>query len=206
MKSICLVGHGTSLLDGGKGKFIDGHDDVLRFLVMPGRAKVPIIPEDYGTRIDIWMASAISVRYALKEPRSCRELWIFNKYAAGKNRHRDDEKVRRRLPTYPCEIKKDDDSIAYWLGVYKKLRQPKKVKVSHFTRGTAALIMAAASGEYDPITLAGFDAVTGDNGDWYSSILWDDLGIPMTSRQEDYRAEHQMLGMIQKKYGATIQW
>jgi hypothetical protein len=205
MKSICLVGNGTSLLGGGRGEFIDSHGDVLRFLVKPGRIKVEMTPEDYGRRLDIWAASAITIKHVREEPRSCRELWIFNKFAATRKPRRDEDKLRRRMPLYPCEIKQDDDSIKHWLHVYKELRRPNKLK--HFSRGTAAVIMAAASGRYDPIMLLGFDAVTGAEDGFYSTVcLEGTLGIPMFDGQEDFQAEGRMLPMIAKEYGVTIQW
>ena len=206
-KSICLVGHGRSPIGKGQGKYIDSHDVVLRFLLPLTSFNTLLKAEDYGDRLDIWMVTELGLEanWLSQNPRSFCELWIYNKLVAGESIWNDTVVLDA---DGSISIKRDDGIIKQWLCIYNGFpRRPKTLR--HYSRGMAAIIMAAASGEYDPITLVGLDAMTAPKENvLYGTVLGKkgpvrNMEVKM---HHDFEAEGQMLPMIQEKYGVAIQW
>ena len=174
MRDIAIIGHGQSLIEEGLGGHIDSHLDVLRFAKDPADAIVNMTVGDFGKRTDILMFTETGRKRLDLDPRSMikdMRLWCYDK-----NTGPD----RELLKKYRA-IKRED-------------------RAGHFSRGTAAVIMACQNG-FDEISLFGFDNIVNRNNEHYLSCFRD---LKLTKKYHDYDAEADILALVTADFNLEI--
>lgn len=186
--TICVVGHGPSLIDQKKGSAIDEFDLVIRL-----KGCGPLIrdhTEDYGTRVDaLCMTTEVP---GLVFDVIAGQYWFYPKNGSYDEVRTFDVVAKRGAPfMIPLDL------VNHW---NKRFRE--EAGFPNVSTGIAAVIIAAHYYEPETIALAGFDTVLDP-----SKSFERHPGIPRTGVGEikhDWKAEHELLSLIEKAYDTRI--
>lgn len=188
--TICVVGHGPSLIDQKKGSAIDEFDLVIRL-----KGCGPLIhnySEDYGTRVDALCMTTEVPKLVFDVVAG--QYWFYPKNGTYDEVRTFDVVAKRGAPfMIPLDL------VNHW---NKRFREEVGAGFQNVSTGLAAAIIAAHYYEPAMIVLAGFDTVL----DPYKAFERHP-GVPRTGVGEikhDWHAEHAMLGMISRAYDTTI--
>lgn len=186
--NLVIVGNGLSLLNKGRGKFIDSFDNVCR--IKGGVTLVTTRPHDYGVGVD-YICSTLKIAPTFKNF-PIKEFWGYQNETSG-----IDEKQ------FKSKVRIEPEATKYWLKIYSNLISNIGRDVEPwYSTGMGAIVIAAASGLFDSIYLMGFDNL---------SIGDPNIGVNIL-REKDFRypkhafdAEHKMLGLIANYYQIPIE-
>lgn len=195
--SVCIVGHGPSLLQQRAGELIDAHDFVVRQKRCQETLK---FPEQYGTRTD---AVCGSWGVAKKLEPLAPEVWVF---------------IDSRYQGIPDEVieqtpwKIDKRLCNEWNAKYRSRRTPyvppeqtveyDRLGHPHVSSGFHTLLYACEFLRPEYVTLAGFDNVeTGD-------FTWSITRGPEYDQYPDHRwdIEHEMLKDVEDEWDVEIRF
>lgn len=206
-----IVGNGPSILMEEMGPLIDEYDCVIR---MKRCSDQLALPQYFGTKTNI-LAGSLTIAAHLKDIQS--ELyWILldsrHDTPEAKQLLADLKEVHyrtRKMEVFPAVAKQ-------WRDSYMELRDSQPVPElhpqmrpskycddrgeKHPSQGFQTLVYAAATGDFDRITLVGFDnLMTGE-------FTWSVTRGPKWDHYPQHRwdIEYQMLPMIEEEYGIQI--
>lgn len=138
-KVICVVGHGPSLRKAGYGEQIDSYDTIIRMINCDWQNR-----NDYGRKYHIGIHCPAQKSFS--QPRRKPEECYFIYYP----RLWKDKKLGRRARLYKRKVWFEGEWLA---GLWSN---------KHFSRGTAAALMAMKYYRPEKIVLAGMTKVCGD--------------------------------------------
>lgn len=176
VKSACVVGHGRSLTNMGLGTFIDSHDIVIRMANCDWQDK-----EDYGTKYDVGIYTP-QLQYFARDARWLPRVW----WNYCPNEDHDTEYGTYR----DVGMVKLGKVVEQWRGDNK-----------HFSRGSAAVIIAAEILDIAEIVLIGADMlkwgrVVTHNNERHPKALQDTRNHIGRSNTHEWMRECEMIRKI----------
>ena len=182
--SICVIGHGTSLVGKGLGPEIDKHTVV--------RLKDPSwqVDKDYGKRMDYCCASTETMQQMLHDRRVPKQYWAQPKKGEYNKRLEEHFNRTAKAPlVIPLQLFNE------WNERYKE----HGMSCRNFSVGTAAIIYSLDLLGEKVVKLGGFDNLLdpakleywkAQRGKWVS--------------HHDWYTEHKMLQVVAEHYRAEI--
>lgn len=181
--TICIVGHGPSIVGRKLGEFIDSHDIVIRMAECDWQD-----PVDWGSKYDIGIYSqGPSIQWKNQTQRKpTGEYWFYN---AKPVKLTDPDGWVTKIP---IKTRKICRSVHKWRSHVK----------THFSRGTAALLAAwNIYQESDPtFSLVGFDAVKNGFNDIHHPEALDKFTgrkPPKKGNTHDWNGEYKLIKTLQ---------
>lgn len=149
INTVCIVGHGPSLVGANLGKFIDSHDCVIRMVECDWQSV-----KDYGRKYNIGVYSiGPSLLWVYRS--KCRpDMYFFYKTKIGKELAVMDDEVIK-----PSSGINGIFTVVLKKTVWEWIVKANLKKARHFSRGTAAVIASLTYFNPKKITIVGFDAV-----------------------------------------------
>lgn len=147
MKSVCIVGHGPSVVGMNYGNIIDSHDGVVRMVEWDWQNEI-----DYGRKYTIGVYSEGPTKDWVKKSKYKPEIYFYYD-TTGKLVDIEDDKIpgnKAYGKIFTIQLKR---TVWDWIDLVE-LQSAK-----HFSRGIAAVLGVLTYFSPEKITLVGFDAV-----------------------------------------------
>jgi len=186
--TVCIVGHGPSLIGASLGSKIDSYPTIVR---MKHCFKLLMNQRDFGKRTD-YMCSSTEVMPNML-PVKAKEYWCYPK------RGRWNKALELQMKHVPYIIPLE---LCEKWNVWFRNQKSERGDIPNYSTGMAAIIITMDRLRPKKIVLAGFDSLLNPEIP-YTSTLSDRSYLNQIGH--DWKIENRMLDLLSKEYNCEVQ-